>query len=339
MPQTVPPPDSDAPRPLPRRPAPRPSAVRANRPRFAPLDAAWLTALAALALAVSARLHGLAGHEAVGSCAAAGTVAALYLLGWRARDRAAGVCAGLLAATSVPFLVQAGHSPLSAAFTLLTVAALFAFVAGSSLAALALAAAATLVRPDGLLLGLLLMALALAQQRKRAVYGVAVFLVPLLAAWSGRIASGHGPPSLPTFGTHAGPLLWGWTSASALLLWLLLPFCAEMSEPLRRARWLPVVLWAGLSVAAASLLSDSTPSGMLLPLMPPLFALAGGGLSRLLPTLAGEFPNPLARYTLATLAVVGLVGLHIRLEAHPIPPFVSISALINTSAASEHHSR
>ena len=43
--------------------------------------------------------------------AAAGIVDALYLLGWRARDRAAGVTAGLLAATSLPFLHIAAHSP------------------------------------------------------------------------------------------------------------------------------------------------------------------------------------------------------------------------------------
>ena len=41
---------------------------------------------------------------------------------------------------------------------LLTVAALFSFVAGSSLLALAFAGLATLARPDGLLLGLLLLA-------------------------------------------------------------------------------------------------------------------------------------------------------------------------------------
>ena len=63
-----------------------------------------------------------------------------------------------------------------------------------------------------------------------------------------------------------------------------------MSEPLRRARWLPVVLWAALAWSTASLLSDTTPTGMLLPLMPLLFALAGGGLSRLLPTLAASSP-------------------------------------------------
>jgi len=333
MSQTAPPPDPGAPRPLPRRPAPRPQSARVNRPRFAPLDATWPVALAALSLALSARLNAFDAGHAAGSLAAAGTVAALYLLGWRARDRAAGVSAGLLAATSVSFLSGAGYSPQSASFALLTVAALFAFVAGSSLAALALAAVATLVRPDGLLLGLLLMGLALVQQRKRALYGAAVFLIPLLVFWPGRIALGYGSPPLPAFGLHAGPLLWLWTPASALLAWLLLPFCAEMSEPLRRARWLPVVLWAGTALAAASLLSDTTPTGMILPLMPLLFALAGGGLSRLLPTLAGEFPSPAGRYALATLAVLAFIGLHIRLE-----PAVH-GSVVSTSAANGHHSR
>ena len=332
MSQTVPPSEPDTPRPLPRRSVPRPSTARANRPRFAPLDAVWMAALATISLALSAHAGSFAQGQAAGSGAAAGTVAALYLLGWRARDRAAGVGAGLLAATSSVFLSSAAYSPLSAAFTLLTIAALFAFIAGSSLIALALAAVATLVRPDGLLLGLLLLGLALAQQRKRAIYGAAVFLVPLLVVWSARIASGHGSPPLPAFRLHTGPLLWLWTPAAALLAWLLLPFCAEMSEEMRRARWLPVVLWAALALAAASLLSDTTPTGMLLPLMPLLFALAGGGLSRLLPMLAGEFPSPAGRYALAVLAVLALVGLHVRLESRS-------AADLSTSAATGWHSR
>jgi hypothetical protein len=324
MSSTVPPlpPDSNPPRSLPRRPLPRPSAVRANRPRFGTLDAVWMVFLAALSLAHSFRLGAFADGHAVGSLEAAGTVVALYLLGWRARDRAAGIGSGLLAATSALFLSMAAYSPQSAGFVLLTMAALFAFVAGSSLAALALAAAATFVRPDGLLLGLLLLGLALAQGRKRAAYGAAVFLVPLLAVWSGRITLGHGPPTLPRWDIQTEALHWLWIPATMLLLWLLLPFCAEMSEVQRRARWLPVVLWSGLALADASTLSCTTPLGTLLTVMPPLFALAGGGLSRLLPTLAGEFPRPAVRYTLAVLAVLGLVGLHIRLE--PKPPTLPI---------------
>ena len=317
----------NAPRPLPRRPPPRPTP-RANRPKFQPLDALWIAALCLLSLAVSAWLGELSGRRLLGSLAAMGTVGTLYALGWKARDRAAGVGAGLLLALSPQDLFWAAYSPQSAAFSLLSVAALFAFVAGSSLAALALASIAAMVRPDGALLGLLLLALSVRQQRKRTGYGAAIFCVPLLAFETGRYALSHTLPRLPAFGWHSGVWRWLWTPASALLVWLLVPFWGEFGEPVRRARWLPVVLWTVLSLAVASVCSLTTAEGMLLPLLPLLFVLAGGGLSRLLPTLAGESPRPALRYTLAILAVLGLVGLHLRLE----PP-------VSTSATSGFRTR
>ena len=323
--------DPDLPRPLPRRPAPRPQSARASRPRFAPLDAVWIAALAALSLAHSVFRGEFGGRHAAGSALAAGVVALLYLLGWRARDRAAGVGAALLAATSAAFLEAAAYSPQSAGLALLTLAALFAFVAGSSLAALAFAAAASLTRPDGLLLGLTLLALAVTQQRRRALYGLPIVLLPLLAVWIGGPALGYRLPALPVPAFSPAPLRWLVSPASLLLLWLLVPLCAEMSEPMRRARWLPLLLWTVPALAAAVFLPLTTPTGMTLPLMPLLFALAGGGLSRLLPTLAGESPRPMLRYTLATLAVLGLIGLHMRLEAR--------ATAVNTSAAPEPRSR
>lgn len=322
-----PPTDPDTPRPLPRRQAPRP-APRANRPRFQPLDAAWIAVLCLVSLAVSAWLGELAGQRLWGSLAAAGTVGTAYALGWRARDRAAGVGAGLLLALSPQGLFWAAYSPQSAVFGLLSVAALLAFVAGSSLAGLALAAVAAMVRPDGLGLGLLLLALSFGQGRKRAGWGALVFFVPLLAFEMSRRALGFGLPSLPRFGLHFGIWRWLWTPAAALLVWLLVPFCGEFGEPARRARWLPVVLWSVLSLGIASVCSLTTAEGMSLPLTALLAALAGGGLSRLLPTLAGEFPRPALRYALAAFAVLGLVGLHLRLE----PP-------VNRSAVNVLHSR
>ncbi|MGI4790335.1 MAG: hypothetical protein ACRYFS_15970 [Janthinobacterium lividum] len=317
MAQSFPPTDPDSPRPLPRRAAPRPSlSARPNRPRFQALDAVWIGVLCLVSLALSGRLEDLTGHRLGGSIAAAGTVGALYLLGWRARDRAAGISAGLLAALSPQFLHLAAYSPQSAPFALLTVAALFAFVAGSSLAALALAAAAAIVRPDGILLGLLLLGLSLAQHRKRSGYGALIFFVPVVAYGIGRSLLGFGHSQFPVIGLHGGVWHWLWTPASALLVWLLLPFCGELSEPLRRTRWLPVILWTLVSLVSLSVQSVTTPIGMLLPLLPLLFALAGGGLSRLVPILAGEFPSPALRYALATLAVLTLVGLHMRLEPH-----------------------
>ncbi len=305
----------DAPRPLPRRPVSRPpAAARANRPRFQPLDAVWIVLLCAVSLTGSACLGEMTGRRLWGSLAAAGTVAALYALGWKARDRAAGVSAGLLAAVSVQFLYFAAYSPQSALFALLTTAALFAFAAGSSLAALALAAGAAIARPDGVLLGLLLLALSAAQQRKRTGYGAALFLVSVIVYATARFLLEHSLPPLPKLGLHGGVWHWLWMPASGLLVWLLLPFCGDWSDSQRRARWLPGALGLGMSLLSASVLSVTTPLGMLLPILPPVFALAGGGLSRLLPTLAGESPRPALRYVLAAAAVLVLVGLHLRLE-------------------------
>ena len=317
-----PPTDPNTPRPLPRRPASRPTP-RANRPRFGALDIAWAAALCLLSVAVSAWLGELTGRRSLGSLAAAGTVGGVYALGWRARDRAAGVGAGLLLALSPQFLFWAAYSPQSAAFALLSVGALLAFVAGSSLAALALASGAAMVRPDGLLLGLLLLALAFAQKRPRAALGLTLFAVPLVSFETARFLLGHSLPRLPHFGLHGTVWNWLWTPASALLFWLLVPFAGEFGEAARRARWLPVVLWAVISLAVVSVSPLTSPEGMLLPIMPLLCVLAGGGLSRLLPTLAGEFPRPAVRYTLAVLAVLGLAGLHLRLEPSVSKPAVT----------------
>lgn len=313
MPPTAPS-DPDTPRPLPRRPVPRPAPSRASRPRFQLVDGLWALGLAGLALAHLALQGDLRAPHTGAALAAAATVAALYGLGWRARDRAAGVTAAGLAAASGPFLHAMALSGQSAPVTLLLTAALLAFVWGSSLAALGLCALAALLRPDTALLGLLLLGLSLAQHRRRALYGAAVFGVPLLAVWSGRIALGHSSLPLPTLQVGPVILIWLFAPATLLLLGLLLPLAGEMSEPTRRARWLPVLLWFGVYGLAASVLRATTPTGMLLPLAPALFVLAGGGLSRLLPTLAGEFPGPGPRYVLAVLAVLGLIGLHTRLE-------------------------
>jgi hypothetical protein len=306
--------DIDTERPLPRRLAPQPRPPRANRPKFGLFDSVWIALLLVLTIGVSYRTFGFGPNTAGGLLSAAGTVASLYLLGWKARDRAAGLGAGLLAATSPPFLHLCATSPQSALFMLLTISALFAFVAGSSLAALALAAGATFVRPDGLLLGLLLAGLSIVQHRKRSIYGAALYLAAVPAIWAAQIALGHKSLVLPGFGFHAEAIHVLAAPASLLLLWFLLPLFAEISEPMRRARWAPVMLWALLTLGIDLVYAPVSPAAMALPLTAVLYGLGGGGLSRLLPTLTGEIPRPFLRYALAALAVLTLAGLHWRLE-------------------------
>ena len=306
--------DIDTERPLPRRPVPQSRLPRANRPKFGLFDSVWITLLIVLTIGVSYHTVGFGPNTTQGLLSAAGTVAALYLLGWKARDRAAGLGAGLLAATSPPFLHLCATAPQSALFMLLTTTALFAFVAGSSLAALALAAGATFVRPDCFLLGLLLAGLSIVQHRKRSIYGAALYLAAVPAIWAVQIALGHKSLALPGFGFHAEAIHFLAAPACLLLLWFLLPLFAEISEPMRRARWAPVMLWALLTLGVDLVYAPVSPAAMALPLTAALYGLGGGGVSRLLPTLTGEIPRPFLRYALAALAVLTLVGLHWRLE-------------------------
>ena len=313
MAQTVPPPPADAPRSLPRR---GPAVKPVRPPRLVPQDWAWMSALVMLSLVVAGVIPHAPWPSPAGAAAFAATTALLYLLGWRARDRATGVIAGLLLATSAPFVLHATALPREAVFTLLMVTALFSFVAGSSLLALAFAGLAALARPDGLLLGLLLLLLSFAQGRKRAPLGALMFLIAAVGGWAALMGVWHQP--LPSLHSGGKDWLWTWAAAPgmAFITWLLLPFCAELGEAPRRARWLPIVLWALVSLFVGSFVRVGDRTATEFGLMPIWFVLAAGGLSRLLPALTGEVPMPWARYLLALLAVLGLLGMRLRTEWH-----------------------
>jgi hypothetical protein len=299
--------------------------LRAARPpRLVPLDAFWMIVLALIAVTVSTLLVSPSHGVTLGVALEAVTVVLLYLLGWRARDRSAGLIAALLAATSLPFAVHAASVPLDTAFVLLATASLFSFVAGSSLIALGFAGLAAAARPDGLLLGLVLFGLALAQGRRRAGLGALAFAVLAGIGWA--IRSGLGQGHFPTLilGTEGWLGIWAITGGTAMVSWLLLPFFAELGEAPRRARWLPVALWALSYFVVESFVHAGDRNATLFGLMPVLFALAGGGLSRLLPALTGDIPLPWMRYGLATVAVLALLAICGRPWSVPKPPSVPV---------------
>ncbi len=307
------PPAEGLPRPLPRGGR---VSQKNTRPRFQPIDAAWMIGLGVLFAVLSAWARGLHGGQWPGVLAGAATVMTTYLLGWRASGRVAGIISGLLSATSAAFIAACSADLNMALFALLTVASLFAFVAGSSLAALGLAALAAGFRADGILLGLLLLALTVAQRRQRAWLGVLLFVV----LTAGALFLPRHAPGLHSIAFALNGSLWRFLLGPSLgfLLWFLLPFCGEMADPVRRARWLPVVLWTLLSLAVGTAVFTSV-----IPLLPLLFVLMGSGLARLMPALGGDFPAPAARYVLATLAVLSLIGLRARQEWplwHATPP-------------------
>ncbi|BDI31290.1 hypothetical protein CCAX7_33410 [Capsulimonas corticalis] len=288
-------------------------AQRAPRPKFRPVDTLWLTTLAILSLAATVIRFGVDAIGDIGAFAAAATVAGLYFIGWRVRDRTTGVIAGALLALSLTYTGSLIGHPETAVFTLLCTAAFAAMAGGQLIGAALLAAIASVIRPDGLLLGAALLCMPPSDDSRLRWRPIGLFLITTalgaLVAYSLRYA----PPALRIGIT---PILLGQAilGGNAVLAWFLWPFLAELGEPLRRQRWLPFIVWTVLYAAAESLFYFLQPGQSWPPLAPIFALLVAGGMARLIPVLAGEFANPTLRYVLATLAVVSLVGVRVAMD-------------------------
>lgn len=327
MAQTLPP-SSDPSSPLPRYERKRTGAAKAPRPRFQAADGALAGLFAMLFLAMGTLVRG--GHAALALplLTSALTAGMTYLLGWRCGGRLCGIIAGSLAALSVSFAQTTSQQ--GSLVALLTVAALFVFAADAWLAACALAGLAMAAGADGLLLTVVLFSLTVARSPRLLLPCTGAILAAFFAGEGIRVFLLHAPAAMPTLGGTNEVALWLLQPAQALTLWLLVPLCAELTDPARRARWLPCALWAALSLAGTALVHFGGTAPTLPALMPIVFVLAAGGLARLMPTLAGELPA--LRYGLAALAVVALLGLRgqsewtERLRAVPAAETTAVSA-------------
>lgn len=303
MAQTLPP-SSDPAHSRPRYASGRAAVPRAPRPRFGALDALWIALLLGTFIGAWCHAHGGSASLTPAVALPALTVGAAYGLAWRAAGRAGGIAAGLLLATSAAFVRASGFA-LGDAFSLLVTLALMASVMEMPLLACALAAGAAVARPDGILLGLMLLALASVRAPRQALPAAGLFVALTVAGWAVRIALLHQAFPVPVFHAQTGHWAWALTPASAFLLWFLLPFAGELTDPARGARWSPVVLWLLVYGAAASFVQFAGVNSTALALMPALFVALAGGVARLLPALAGD--KPALRYVLAALAVGSLV--------------------------------
>ena len=332
MAQTVPPP-SNTPRPLPRFERGRAAGnPKSPKPRFHIIDAVWVAViLTAYGITAFAGHTGRVWLTGAAFCNM-GTLLATYLLGWRIAGRSAGVVAGLLAATSFQFAMS--HATWeSGAFTLTTVAALFACAADLPLIACALAGLAFALRPDGILLALLLLAVFSIRLPKQALRGAAAVFVTGAVGLGVRLAT-HQPMPAPVF--HAETWPWGWAvrHASLFLLWFLVPFCADLTDPLRGPRWTPVALWGVAYALVAAFVHFAPAPDTAQAMMPIVFVAIGGGLARLLPATAGERPE--LRYLFAILAVLTLIGIRGAQEwpqQSPVPAAISVPAAIPVPVA------
>jgi len=305
MAQTLPPsPDPSA--SLPRYERKRAPAAKAPRPRFQAADAVLAAVFVAAFFALSASIH--SGHRGTipAFFLSALTAGMTYLLGWRCGGRTCGIVAGSLTAFSLGFAQATVYSD-TALLTLLLVAALFAFACDAAVAACALAGFAAAARPDGALLGLLLLAIIAVRTRRHFLPSLGGLIAAALVGGSLRVFVLHMPLPIPAFHVGGAAVSWLLKPAQLFTVWLLVSLCAELTDPTRRMRWLAAALWGVIYLILTLFVHFGGSNDTLLPLMPILFVLAAGGLARLMPSIAGELPA--ARHALATLAIAGLLGL------------------------------
>jgi len=311
---------------------PRPSRPRkAPQIRLQPQDFAWMALAAAISLTISALKSGLPILATFSSYAAAATTAAVYLLGFCARDRVTALTGGLLMAVSASFIQQA---PADTVFTFLALLALAAHVAQKPLAGLVIAGLAIAARIDSILLGLVLIALLLPDKNHRPGILLSTFAASALASTLGLFAVQHHFPPMPQWHPNIVALLFFFTGGAAIIGWLALPFLADLAEPARLTRWKPVLIWTcvAMLIACCAIAGDTAPYLFIEPFM---IVLAAAGFARILPVIASDSVKPRIRYILAIAAAIAIAAPKAHLDWTTTHP--AVLALKTAASAETKH--
>lgn len=287
--------------------------------RLLPLDGMWMASFAVVNLILSYVTGGPSVFTQPQTYLAALTVVFLYVLGFRVRDRATAVIASALLASSPVFTATQIESVRSALFVLFTVLALAAYATAqystaAEMLAVFVAAAATIMRPEGFLLGAVLLGFAITDKRPGGIVGLAIYLIATFAGMAAMLVLTHRYFPAATVSLNAAPLLSLIDKQTVILSCFIIALLGDLAEPPRRKRLKAVIVWAALFVCAESLVHFTGFSFEAGPFRPILFLLAAAGIARILPVIAGDFPNPRLRYGIATLFVGILVADRVNAE-------------------------
>jgi hypothetical protein len=288
--------------------------------------------MAAISVGVGYLTAGPAVLTEMGTYVAAVTVVSQYFLGFRVRDRTTAFVASALLASSPLFSGAAAGDIRDGLFVLFTIAALAAFAGGFELVAVVIASGATVMRPEGILLGAVLLGFTLTERRPGGVVGSIVYLLCTFLGLAALVFIGRQPIPIPTVSLRLAPLASVFdvqTGIVALFIWAMLD---DLGDAARRARWKPVIVWSVLFLCVESLFHFSGFSFESGPFRPVLLLLAAGGISRLLPVIAGNFANPITRYAVAVLFVGTLIFARVRAEW---PLIHARTAVVATSKATD----
>lgn len=296
---------------------------RLARPRLQPIDAAWIAGAVAVYAIAHLAMNGRGAASPKMLAVGAVVVILAYLLAARLAGRAAAVIAALLLATCSSF-AESHFSLTTELFVALSVAALFAFASESSLVALIFAGAAVWIRPEGALLGAILLIAAWRQHRRRGRLGAIAFIALAASGFAASSTPGYADLALRSVPAHSELLSWLASPGALITAWFLLPFCGEAADRSRRVKWLPLLFWAAILLVAGLAVEPKGSDKAALYLaafLPIWFIVIGAGVARLLPFITGEMPMLTLRYAIAVLAVAMLIGVRARLEWptwHPV---------------------
>lgn len=295
------------------------------------IDAAWIAGFAAISVLMTFLAGGAFVFGEPQTYLSAVTVAVIYLLGFRVRDRSTAVIAAALLAGSPLFAATQIQSVGDCLFVLLTISALAAsaaapYTATAELLSVIIAAAATIIRPEGFLLGAVLVGFAIADKRPGGIVGLLIYLVVTFAGIAGLALYTHHRVPTATFSLNVAPFLSLIDTQTVILSCFVIALLGDLADSARRGRWNTVIVWAVLFLCVESLFRFSGFSFASGPFRPILFLLAAGGIARLLPVLAGDFPNPTLRYGVATLFVGLLVAARVFAEWPQAKRLLAINA-------------
>ncbi|MDR3707940.1 MAG: hypothetical protein P4L33_06550 [Capsulimonadaceae bacterium] len=276
-----------------------------------------MTVLATLALGVAALAARNMGHPKLWPCGVLGHVAATVIIYYSAlnlRDRYAAVVAGALVATSLSLSSVAVLHPADV-LPIITIAGLWLLCERGWLIAAAVAAAlAAICRLDMLLLGIVALGYGIWLKKREAGTATAIYVVAMVAYLAAHFWTRQRLPEVDEIAGH-GPVTVLWACGPAIL-WFITAFLTDLLSNTTRERWLPAATWLLLFVCLAGITDNTGSLSSMAPAFVAAYLIAASGIARVLPALAGDMPTPVARYTVAAIAVLLLLCLRYPSDSH-----------------------
>jgi hypothetical protein len=237
----------------------------------------------------------------------------------RNRDKSPAVIAGALCALSLYSIYYCDLLPITAVATLLLVAASSFILLDLPQIGFGLLAVAAILWPEASVFAIVFFVFRIKQNPKNAPLSAVIYVIlcaGFLIAAKYLIKPGVFPPVHVELLRYAqalsSPALF--SSAIAAIWWFIFPFLGELTVQDSRRKYLPIAVAVLLYIAVLGPLRLSFNAQALLPIMPFTYMIAGVGIARLIPSIAGDIRGVAIRYAVAIIAVLSVIAVTFAME-------------------------